>query len=168
MGGRLDRHWWSRGDENGYWVLIIQKADFQIGDDAWGYKKGEMIEEVMSLLPLPPSLVTTEEIAKRLSRGSQRPTREFLKAIQRCLRQLRAKGAARSLPVGPNTQLARYRRLREVEKTNDGNLLVTMASLRLAKIGRNWPVAHWQLLVTASSPTAIQHATQSQPRSACA
>ena len=92
-------------EENGHWVVLCEKPAGVNETDAWGYPAGDMIVEIESLLPEAPEYITTHELAAQLSRGSQRPTRELLKSIQKRLRMLRDRGAARSVRLGNSTQL---------------------------------------------------------------
>lgn len=92
-------------EESGHWVVMCPKPPVASEVDARGYPAGEMILEIESLLPKAPAHITTHELAARMSRGSQRPTRELLKSIQRHLRKLRDRGAARSARLGNSTQL---------------------------------------------------------------
>jgi DNA-binding transcriptional ArsR family regulator len=98
-------NWWTYLEENGHWVVLCQRPPVATEIDAWGYPAGEMILEIESLLPKAPAHITTHELAAQLSRGSQRPTRELLKSIQKHLRALRNRGAARSVRLGNSTQL---------------------------------------------------------------
>ena len=92
-------------EENGYWVVQCAKPSLVPETDAWGYCPGEMIQEIESLLPETPTYITTHELAAQMSRGSHRPTRELLKSIQKNLRTLRKRGAARCVRLGNSTQL---------------------------------------------------------------
>jgi hypothetical protein len=92
-------------EENGHWVVLCDKPSLVPETDTWGYKPGEMIDEIESLLPKTPSHITTHELAAKMLRGSSHPTRELLKSIQKCLRTLRKRGAARSVRLGNSTQL---------------------------------------------------------------
>ena len=64
-----------------------------------------MKREVLALVPKPPETISALDIAKRLSPGEDHPKQDFLKAIQRCLRDLRDEEVAQSCPVGHGTQL---------------------------------------------------------------
>jgi hypothetical protein len=98
-------YWWASVEETGHWVLVVSKEEFQIGFDAWGFPLGTLEQEVLSLIPSPPETTTAFEIATKLVRGRDLPTRAFVKTIQKCLRQLREKEAAQSCPVGTHPQL---------------------------------------------------------------
>jgi hypothetical protein len=99
------REWWTWGAENGHWVLIVSKEEFRIGFDAWGYREGELKVWVQGVIPEPPSLTTAHKIAEKLYLYEGTPTLAFVKAIQRCLRDLRREGVARSVPDGEGPQL---------------------------------------------------------------
>ena len=57
-------------------------------------------------MPMPPDVITSLDIATHLSTDGQRPSRAFVKAIQRVLRELRIAELARSVPFGEGSQLA--------------------------------------------------------------
>lgn len=97
--------WWTCGVENGHWVLVVSKEDFQIGLDAWGYREGELKGRVHALIPEGPSVITARKIAEQLYLYEGKVTHIFVKAIQRCLRELRGEGFARSVPHGEGRQL---------------------------------------------------------------
>ena len=95
-----DLRWWSREGETGHWVLVVSKEEMRIGFDPWGYAPGQLKAEIQSLLPNPPSVITTEQLGLELYiLGGKRPL-AFTKALQRYLRQLKAEGLARSVPLG--------------------------------------------------------------------
>jgi len=92
-------------EENGHWVVLCEKPSLLPETDSWGYPRGGMIIEIESLLPKAPSYITTRELAAQMSRGSTRADRKLLQNIQRCLRQLRSRGAARSVRLGGSADL---------------------------------------------------------------
>jgi hypothetical protein len=98
-------NWWTCMEENGHWVVLCDKPSLVPETDSWGYHPGKMIEEIEALLPKTPAYITTHELAAQMSLGSSHPSRELLKAIQKCLRTLRKRGAARSVRLGNSTQL---------------------------------------------------------------
>lgn len=95
----LDKSWWTSLEERGHWVLVVSKDEFQIGLDAWDYTHGQLKAEVQALVPERPHVVTSSDICRRLWKHEGPPSREFLKAVQRCLRDLRASGITVSKPL---------------------------------------------------------------------
>ena len=61
------------------------------------------------MVPSPPEVITAGEIAAKLCRTGPRYSREFLRAVQRCLRNMRLEGSARSVPHGDWPQLGWHR-----------------------------------------------------------
>lgn len=91
-------------EENGHWVVLSEKPSLLPETDSWGYPPGKMVEEIETLPPKTPTYITTHELAAQMTLGSSYPSRELLKAIQKCLRTLRKRGAARSVRLGNSTQ----------------------------------------------------------------
>jgi len=60
-------------------------------------------------VPVPPEATRAIDLATRLLRVDGPPSRDFLKAIQRCLRELQDEERVRSVPFGGGPQLGWHR-----------------------------------------------------------
>lgn len=144
------RDWWTSLEENGHWVLIVSKEELQIGFDPWGFPLGELKQEVLSQVPNSPEVAKAASIATQLWRSSGRPSPEFIKAIQRCLRELKESGLALAAPLGSGRQLGWYL----PDSAHTAHVNVTDAPIKPE------PIAEPKSTVTASSDGAAHQSLQ--------
>jgi hypothetical protein len=82
----------TRGDESEHWFLVVSKEEFSCPLDQWGYPKGQLRKEVLSLAPQRPKAMTSDEIADKLYLHGKHAPHIFRKAVQRVLREYREAG----------------------------------------------------------------------------